>query len=80
MPTMREHEGVWEGIYTHIDENARIIDRHNVRIRCEFPEEGIFAYIQHNHFIWSDGREVKTQLPGVYRDGRLWWDTDTFHG
>ena len=20
------------------------------------------------------------ELPGVYREGRLWWDTETFHG
>ncbi len=80
MPAMRDHEGVWEGNYTHIDINAKILDRHKVRIRCEFPESGKYVYIQHNHFMWDDGREYKIQLPGVYRDGRLWWDTDTFHG
>ena len=80
MPTMREHEGVWEGVYTHIDQSATIIDRHKVRIVCEFPHDGDYAYIQHNHFIWDDGRESKTQLAGVFRDGRLWWDNKAFHG
>jgi len=80
MPSMRAHEGVWEGRYTHIDSHARVLDKHNVQVVCEFPESGPFVYIQHNHFTWADGREYKTQLPGVYREGRLWWDTDTFHG
>lgn len=80
MPAMLDHEGVWEGIYTHIDRDAQIIDKHRVQVTCEFPTTGEFVYIQHNHFMWDDGREYKVDLPGVYRDGRLWWDTETFHG
>jgi len=80
MPAMRDHEGVWEGTYRHIGPDADIIDQHHVRIRCEFPTEGDYVYIQHNHFIWDDGREYKAVLPGVFRNGRLWWDTDSFHG
>ncbi|CAM3816465.1 DUF3598 domain-containing protein [Litorimonas haliclonae] len=80
MPAMMKHEGVWEGVYTHLDPNAKILDKHKVRIGCEFPDSGEFVYIQHNHFIWDDGREYKVDLPGIYRDGRLWWDTETFHG
>lgn len=80
MPAMLLHEGVWEGVYTHIDRDAAVIDKHKVRIRCEFPTSGEFAYIQHNHFIWEDGREYKACLPGVYQNGRLWWDLETFKG
>lgn len=80
MPTMLRHEGDWEGRYTHIDVDANILDQHDVRIKCEFPKSGHFVYIQYNHFIWDDGREYKAELPGVYRDGRLWWDTNTFSG
>ncbi|MFC7293050.1 hypothetical protein [Hirschia litorea] len=80
MPTMAKHAGIWEGIYTHIDVDANVIDRHKTRVVCEFPTEGEHVYIQHNHFMWEDGREYKARLPGVYRDGRLWWDLDTFHG
>ncbi len=80
MPSMLRHEGIWEGVYTHVDEKATIIDQHRARVVCEFPTDGPFVYIQHNHFIWGDGREHKVQLPGVFRDGRLWWDTETFHG
>lgn len=81
MPTIRAHEGVWEGVYKHIDIDANIIDQHKVRIICEFPTTGEYPYIQHNHFMWEDGRELKAKLPGVFRgDGRLWFDTPTFHG
>lgn len=80
MPGMRLHEGTWEGVYTHIDSDAAIIDKHKVRIRCEFPTSGEFVYIQHNHFMWEDGREFKATLPGTFKDDRLWWDLDTFNG
>lgn len=80
MPGMRLHEGTWEGVYTHIDSDAAIIDKHKVRIRCEFPTSGEFVYIQHNHFMWEDGREFKATLPGTFKDDRLWWDLDTFKG
>jgi len=80
MPAMLDHEGTWEGIYTHVDRKANVLDKHDVRIRCEFPDAGDYVYIQHNHFMWADGRDYKVQLPGIYKDGRLWWDTDTFHG
>lgn len=80
MPTMRRHEGVWEGIYRHLDAEGVPIDTHRVRIACEFPDDGDFAYIQHNHFMWDDGRDFRATLPGVLRDGRLWWDLPTFAG
>ena len=80
MPAMLDHEGTWEGVYTHIDRNAEVIDKHKVQVICEFPTSGQYAYIQHNHFTWDDGREFKMDLPGVYRDGRLWWDLETFSG
>ena len=77
---MLDHKGVWEGLYTHINRDAEIIDKHKVQVICEFPTSGDYAYIQHNHFKWDDGREFKMDLPGVYRDGRLWWDLETFSG
>jgi len=80
MPAMLDHAGQWEGVYTHIDGEANVLDRHRTRIHCEFPTDGPYVYIQHNHFQWDDGREHRATLPGRYREGRLWWDTDTFHG
>lgn len=80
MPAMLRHEGVWEGAYRHVDTDGAELDRHAARIVCEFPRTGSAAYIQHNLFTWDDGREHRARLPGVYRDGKLWWDMPDFHG
>ena len=74
MPAMLKHEGVWEGVYTHLDPDGSVIDRHKSHVICEFPSSGGYAYIQHNHFMWEEGREERVQLPGILRDGKLWWD------
>lgn len=80
MPAMRKHEGVWAGIYTHVDIHGTILDRHETRIVCEFPAHGPYLYAQHNLFHWEDGKQLRNYLPGTYRDEKLWWDTPTFHG
>ncbi|WP_255454673.1 hypothetical protein [Parasphingopyxis sp. CP4] len=80
MPAMVKHAGVWEGTYRHVDTNGTEIDYHDARIVCEFPSSGDIAYVQHNLFRWADGQEQRAMLPGVYRDGKLWWDMPTFHG
>jgi hypothetical protein len=80
MPTLLSHEGLWEGEYRHVAADGELLDEHRVRIRCEFPDSGDYAYLQHNHFIWADGREHRVTLPGVLRDDRLWWDVNTFSG
>lgn len=77
---MLAHEGRWEGVYTHIDTAGRVLERHQSSVTCVFPETGPYAYVQYNRFTWDDGRVVETQLPGVLREGKLWWDTDTFSG
>jgi hypothetical protein len=80
MPSMLRHAGLWQGTYRHLDAQGQLVDQHQASVRCVFPADGPFAYIQHNHFTWADGREVRAELPGVLRDGRLWWDTPTFAG
>lgn len=80
MPAMLKHAGVWQGIYIHMTPEGSIIDTHGARVECVYPEAGDYDYIQYNHFTWDDGREHKATLPGVFRDGRLWWDTETFRG
>ena len=80
MPGMVKHAGLWEGVYTHLDAGGAEIDRHRASVRCEFPDEGPYAYVQHNHFTWNDGREMRAELPGVLRGDKLWWDTETFKG
>lgn len=80
MSVMRRHEGIWAGDYIHVTPDGTVIDRHTAKVRCEFPQDGPYAYIQHNHFVWPDGRELKVDLPGVLKDDRLWWNTETFSG
>lgn len=80
MPGLARHQGTWTGVYRHVDAEGALLDQHRVTVRCEFPEVGPHVYIQHNHFIWDDGRETRAVLPGVIRDGMLWWDVETFHG
>jgi hypothetical protein len=80
MPTMRSHEGIWEGHYRHIGRDGTLEDTHKTRVICEFPETGPTAYIQRNHFTWEDGRTYEAVLNGTFRDNRLWWDEPTFKG
>jgi len=80
MPAMVSHAGIWEGTYRHLDADGQITETLTTRVRCEFPTDGPYVYIQHNHFTGEDGREFTATLPGVFRDGRLWWDTETFSG
>lgn len=80
MPGLIRHRGLWRGIYRHIDSDGALLDQHDARVHCAFPDSGAHAYIQTNHFRWADGRESVATLPGVFRDGQLWWDTPTFHG
>lgn len=80
MPAILAHEGVWTGVYRHLDAHARLIDEHAATVVCDMPDAGPYAYIQHNTFTWADGREARSTLPGVLRDGRLWWDVATFSG
>jgi hypothetical protein len=80
IPAMVKHEGTWEGTYRYIDENANQVDIHQSRVKCIFPEQGPYAYIQKNHFTWSDGREYSVDLLGTLKGDKVYWDTDTFQG
>ena len=79
-PSILRHEGRWTGTYTHLDENAAVLDRHATDVTCEFPDTGPHAYLQHNRFHWPDGRESSTTLEVELRGDRLWWDAATFCG
>jgi len=80
MPNVVKHEGLWRGVYTHVDETGTLIDRHQSQVECIFPVSGDIVYIQKNHFTWDDGREYRAELPGTLKDAKIWWDTDTFSG
>lgn len=80
MPAMAAHEGEWEGIYRHIAADGTVIDQHHTWTWCEFPDEGPFAYVQHNRLSWKDGRTATYEFGGVFEDGQLRWNTDRFSG
>jgi hypothetical protein len=80
MPALVRHAGVWEGTYRTVTTDGVEVDRHASRIEVSFPDDGAFAYVQKNRFTWPDGRVVEAEHPGVYRDGRLWWDTGLIQG
>lgn len=80
MPFIFEHEGVWEGVYRHIDVGGNVLDVHKSRVECVFPEDGEVVYIQKNRFEWDDGRVVTYEFPGILKNDRIYWDTETFSG
>lgn len=81
MPNMIAHDGEWEGVYRHVDcATGALLDQHQMWTWCEFPDDGPYAYIQHNRLRWDDGRTADYEFGGIYHDGQLHWDTDRFHG
>jgi hypothetical protein len=80
MPNMIAHDGEWEGIYRHVDHDGTLPDEHKMWTWCEFPDDGPYAYIQHNKLTWDDGRTADYEFGGIYRDGQLHWNTDRFSG
>ncbi len=80
MPAMLLHEGVWQGVYRVVDLDGNVIDRHDSRVECVFPDDGLWAYVQKNRFTWPDGREFVAEFGGKLRGDRLYWDTDRFSG
>jgi len=79
-PLILAHEGLWRGTYLHLAADGRLEDSHASAVRCIFPDDGPFAYVQENRFEWADGRVQESTLPGVLRAGRLHWDVPTFSG
>ena len=79
-PAMRAHEGIWEGVYRHLDPEGREIDRHDSRVVCRFPETGAVFYIQEITFRWPDGRVREDRFDGVIEGGRVLFNTETFSG
>lgn len=80
MPVLARHEGEWEGQYIHVDLDNKELDRHRSHLQCLFPTEGPFAYHQINTYTWDDGRREEIHFPAVYRDKRIWWDTERIVG
>ncbi|HVL80550.1 MAG TPA: DUF3598 family protein [Actinomycetota bacterium] len=80
MPLLARHEGIWEGTYTFVDREAKVIDRHASRLTCSFPEDPSTPYHQTNEYTWEDGRTERIEFPATYADGRLHFDTERIDG
>ena len=80
MPAMLRHEGAWEGVYTTVDLDGNVTDRHKSRVVCEFPDDGDYVYVQKNRFDWDDGSSFETEFEGVLDGNRILWDNDRFTG
>ena len=80
MPALLAHEGVWTGRYRTVDLDGRIVDEHESRVECLFPDDGSWHYVQRNRFVWADGRVRESEFGGRLDGERLVWDTDTFCG
>lgn len=80
MPNMLRHAGEWDGIYRHIATDGSLLEEHRTWTRCEFPESGPHAYVQHNRLTWADGRTLERALCSTFRDGMLHCETDRVSG
>lgn len=80
MPAMFAHEGEWDGTYRVIGVDGALIDEYRVRTRCELPDDGPYAYIQHNRMEWADGRSADYCFGGALVGDQLVWNTDRFYG
>ena len=80
MPVLTRHEGKWAGTYTTVDNDGKILDQYESFLICEFPEDKPYPYFQTNRYTWADGKVEQYQFPGMYRDQKLWFDTDRIEG
>jgi len=80
MPVLTRHEGDWLGIYRVLDLEGSVKDSHSSHLTCQFPTDGSCDYYQINRYEWVDGKREEHHFPGVYRDQKLWFDTDRIQG
>ena len=80
MPLLVRHEGDWVGTYTIIDNDGKILDKYDSHLTCQFPEDEDYPYFQTNRYTWADGKYEEYQFPGIYRDQKLWFDTERIEG
>ena len=80
MPVLFRHEGDWVGIYTTVDNDGNVLDKNESHLTCEFPEDGEYPYFQTNRYTWADGKYQEYKFPGMYRDKKLWFNTERIDG
>jgi hypothetical protein len=80
MPLLARHEGEWVGSYIYVDPAGKIVDQHASHLTCSFPLDGTGDYFQINHYTWDDGKQEEHRFPGMFRDGRIWFDSERIKG
>lgn len=80
MPLLARHEGDWIGTYIIIDHQGNIIDKYESHVSHQFPEEGSHPYYQINKYKWQNGKFEEHHFPGIYKDKKLWFDTERLQG
>lgn len=80
MPMYAQGQGVWEGMYRHLDAEAKIIDEHKSRLIIRMPDEGPYPIIQTNLYYWPDGRVEKREFNVKYENRRIVYDNALIKG
>ncbi|MBK8066786.1 MAG: DUF3598 domain-containing protein [Rhodanobacteraceae bacterium] len=80
MPTLARHAGTWEGQCRYYDAAGELVDEHQSRLICSFPEDGPYPYLQTNVHRWADGRSETRVYPATCSNGRVHWDSAEISG
>lgn len=80
MPVMIRHEGEWSGSYTLVDTQGNILDKYTSHLSCQFVENPPYSYYQINRYKWANGKQEEHHFPGIYRDKKVWFDTERLDG
>lgn len=80
MPLLARHAGQWTGIYTTVDDQGKIIDRHNSLLTCVFSDDPQFPYKQTNQYTWDDGRIEEHYFPASYANKKIWFESERISG
>ncbi|HLO87885.1 MAG TPA: DUF3598 family protein [Nostocaceae cyanobacterium] len=80
MPVMARHEGEWNGYYTLVDTQGNVLDKYTSHLSCQFIEQDPYSYYQINRYQWPDGRQEEHHFPGIYKDKKVWFDTERLQG
>jgi hypothetical protein len=80
MPLLARHAGQWTGVYTTVDAEGNIVDRHNSLLTCEFSEDPQYPYKQTNKYMWDDGRTEEIHFPASYANRKIWFESERISG
>ena len=77
-PVFDRHIGVWEGTYTLMEAGTgKVLDRHRSRLTIRRDGD---QWHQQNEYTWDDGKTEVREFGGVFRDGKLMFDTPRLRG